>query len=164
MSIVLIGKIGSGKTTLYNKITKSNETVKPGGESVTMKVFMKQSCEGLGFKVLDTPGIGSDSKKIDHIAGVLSAIAQGPLNRIMIVTKFERTSSIFEEVKKLIPAFLKYVVMITVVITCCDNCKNKQEMEILKKAIREKLGYMQINSVLFTGDEDSAQTVCEQID
>lgn len=122
MSIVLIGKIGSGKTTLYNKITKSSETVKSGGDSVTMSVFMKQSCEGQGFKVLDTPGFGSESKKIDHIAGVLSAISQGPINRIVIVTKFDRTNSIFEEVKKNLPAFVKYTVMITVVITCWDQC------------------------------------------
>lgn len=122
MSIVLIGKIGSGKTTLYNKITKSNEKVKAGGSSVTMNVFMKNSCEGSGFKVLDTPGLGSDSSKVAHVAGILSALAEGPLNRIFIVTKFERTPTILDDVKKLITPFLNYRVMITVVVTWWDCC------------------------------------------
>ena len=31
MSIVLLGEIGSGKTTFYNKLTNSNEKTKSGG-------------------------------------------------------------------------------------------------------------------------------------
>lgn len=37
-SVVLIGETGSGNTTLFNKITNSNELTVSGGESVTRNV------------------------------------------------------------------------------------------------------------------------------
>lgn len=88
---------------------------------------MKKSSFGSGFSVLDTPGFGSDSKKIDHIAGVLSALAEGPINRIVIIAKFARTNIIMEDVKRILPAFINYRHMITVIVTCWDFCEKKEE-------------------------------------
>ena len=59
MRIVLLGYLGSGKTTLYDRITNANVNVKLGGESVTVNVFQKDSAFGSSpFTVLDTPGLG----------------------------------------------------------------------------------------------------------
>ncbi|CAD8094284.1 unnamed protein product [Paramecium primaurelia] len=163
MSIVLIGQIGSGKTTIFNKITNSQETTQAGGNSVTMSVFMKKSCEGQGFSILDTPGFGSDSNKIDHIAGVLSALSEGPINRIVILARFARTSVILEDVKRILPAFINYRHMITVIVTCWDFCE-KEKQESNKRDIQQKLAQFKINSVMFVGKNDSSESICLQID
>ncbi|CAK72866.1 unnamed protein product (macronuclear) [Paramecium tetraurelia] len=163
MSIVLLGQIGSGKTTLYNKITLSQEKIKAGGNSVTMSVFMKKSCYGQGFSILDTPGFGSESKKLDHIAGVLSALSEGPINRIVFIVRFTRTNVIMEDVKKILPAFIKYRHMITVIVTCWDFCE-KSEEEKNKNDIQSRLASFKINSAMFVGLNDTPDSICEQID
>ncbi|CAD8201331.1 unnamed protein product [Paramecium octaurelia] len=163
MSIVLLGQIGSGKTTLYNKITLSQEKTKAGGNSVTLNVFMKKSSFGSGFKVLDTPGFGSDSQKIDHIAGVLSALSEGPVNRIAIIVKFARTDVIIEDVKKIIPALMNYRHLMTVIVTCWDYC-DKSDEATYKNDIQAKLAKYKINSTMFVGKNDASESICEQID
>jgi hypothetical protein len=51
-----------------------------------MNVFMKSAAYGrVPFSVLDTPGFGSLIKKIEHAAGIVAALSEGPLNRIIIV-------------------------------------------------------------------------------
>ena len=52
---------------------------------------MKNAAYGRApFKVLDTPGFGSSINKVDHAAGIIAALTEGPLNRIIIVVKFDR--------------------------------------------------------------------------
>lgn len=49
-NIVLLGKLGHGKTTIFNKITNATETVTSGGGSATKNVYIKKSSFGnLGF-------------------------------------------------------------------------------------------------------------------
>lgn len=105
-----------------------------GGDSATLNVFMKKSCFGKGFSVLDTPGFGSESKKIDHVAGVISALSEGPINRIVFIVRFHRTNTIIDDVKTILPAFMNYRDMITVIVTCWDFCE-KAEEETNKKDI-----------------------------
>ena len=40
--------------------------------------------------MLDTPGFGILEDKIGHAVGVLNALAEGPINRLLIVIKLER--------------------------------------------------------------------------
>lgn len=70
--------------------------------------------------MLDTPGFGCNSNKIQHVAGVLAALAEGPLNRIIILLKFDRTDTMINQLKVILPAFCRYRVMITVIVTFWD--------------------------------------------
>lgn len=101
-----------------------------------MTVFIKKSFYGKGFSVLDTPGFGSDSNKIDHVAGVLSALSEGPINRIVITARFASTNVILEDVKRILPAFINYRHMITVIVTKWDFCEIKEEQESNKRDIK----------------------------
>lgn len=89
-SVVIIGLIGTGKTTLLNKICDSKEKTKAGGFSVTRNIFLKGSAYGKGFKIADTPGFGSDQEPLIHVYSIYSAIIEGPLNKILITIRFER--------------------------------------------------------------------------
>lgn len=49
-NIVLLGKLGHGKTTVFNKITNAAELTPSGGGSATKNVYIKKSSSGnLGF-------------------------------------------------------------------------------------------------------------------
>lgn len=85
---------------------------------------MKESCEGVGFMVLDTPGFGVSKDKIKHVAGVLAALAEGPLNRILILLKNERIDLMIDALKKILPIFHRFRLMITVVVTFWDLSLN----------------------------------------
>ncbi|CAD8118835.1 unnamed protein product [Paramecium sonneborni] len=159
--IVLIGKIGSGKTTLYNKITGSNEKVQQGGRSVTLAAFQKNSIYGRGFTVLDTPGIGAQDDKMKCYGGILAALSEGPLNRIMIVENHARVDYIVKEIKERTKVFARYKPMITAVITCFDFSENPQND---KEFIINNLAKLNIRSVMFVGIKDSGISICQQID
>ncbi|CAK84528.1 unnamed protein product (macronuclear) [Paramecium tetraurelia] len=163
MSIILLGNIGTGKTTLYNKITSSQEKTYLGGTADTKSVFIKNSRFGSGFLVLDTPGFGNSENKLDHIAGVLSALSEGPINRIFILLRFQRTDWIKSNVKTILPAFMNYINMITVIITFWDYCEENKEA-YNKKEIQQMLTQLQINSVMFVGRKDTPESMCQQID
>lgn len=72
---------------------------------------------------MDTPGYGADEDKIKHVAGVLAALAEGPLNRICLIVKFERIETMMKNIRDLVPAFMNFKVMITVIVTCWDLCE-----------------------------------------
>ncbi|CAD8118442.1 unnamed protein product [Paramecium primaurelia] len=163
MSIILLGQIGSGNTTLQNKITQSNEKTFTGGDSVTMNIFKKKSCFGSGFSVLDIPSYDSYSKNVNYYVSVLSALSEGPLNRLIIVVKFNQTRIIIEDVKKILRTFYNYCSLITVIITFWDLCEIGEKQEN-KRDIEKMLGQYKINSVLFFEKNDSSEIICQQID
>jgi GTPase SAR1 family protein len=114
-----LGQIGSGKTTLYNRITGSKDET--GGESVTLNVFLGESAFGkVPFKVLATPGFGASVKKIDHVAGIMAAFTEGPVNRIILVVKLERIESMVNALKRIIAPFSRYRELITILVTHWD--------------------------------------------
>jgi Fe2+ transport system protein B len=116
-----LGQIGSGKTTIFNRITNSNEAVEAGGPSVTINVFLKPSAYGeVRFKALDTPGFGSAIKKIDHVAGIMAAFLEGPVNRIIIVAKLERLDLMQKNILPIIAPLTRYRDMITILVTHWD--------------------------------------------
>lgn len=57
---------------------------------------------------------------MEHVAGVISALAEGPISKIVIVTKYNRTNLIIKDVGLNLPAFRNYLHMITVVVTFWD--------------------------------------------
>ncbi|CAD8149836.1 unnamed protein product [Paramecium octaurelia] len=163
MSIVLLGYVGVGKTSLYNKITQSQEKTSAGGNQTTLEVFKKKSSYGAGFLVIDTPGLEPEQNKLDHVAGVLCALSEGPINRIAILIKFARTITIIEQVNRMLIPFMNYRHMITVIVTVWDYCEKKVQEETATD-IQSRLAEYQINSVMFVGKNDTSVSICQQID
>jgi GTPase SAR1 family protein len=62
--VVVIGQIGSGKTTLVNKLCKTRLPTDAGGHSATKIIWNLSSAYGNGFDVYDTPGFGNDKNKV----------------------------------------------------------------------------------------------------
>ena len=57
---------------------------------------ISESCEGAGFRILDTPGFGVVEDRLAHSIGVLAGLTEGPINRILIVVRYERIGMMIE--------------------------------------------------------------------
>ncbi|CAD8099941.1 unnamed protein product [Paramecium sonneborni] len=158
--IVLIGMIGSGRTTLFNKICKSQEKVKAGGSSSTRQSILGKSAYGHEFFVIDTPGLGSDQDKINHAIGILNAVQDQPLNKIILAVKFDNFAIMINQLLIQMKIFQRYQKMFTVFVTHFDQSKNKENDKIAIKKEVEKIG---IQSILFFQIIDNAQSICDQI-
>lgn len=75
--LVLIGTLGFGKTSLFNRLTGANIKTYVGNISDTrniMQGFSLAESAVKSFEVLDTPGLDADEDKMQHIAGILAAL------------------------------------------------------------------------------------------
>jgi putative ribosome biogenesis GTPase RsgA len=86
--VVVIGQIGSGKTTLVNKICNSELPTDNWGKSET-QIWKLSSAYGNGFDIYDTPGFGNDEKKVEHAAAIVGALTNENVSRILVVAKFD---------------------------------------------------------------------------
>ncbi|CAD8214699.1 unnamed protein product [Paramecium pentaurelia] len=161
--IVLIGFIGCGKTTLFNKICNTDCKVKQGGESVTRQVFLKESSNGQGFRVLDTPGFGSSNNKIEHAVGVLNALTEGPLNQIFLVVKWERLGLMRNYIKNMVQIFMRYRNLVTLAVTHMDTA-DKETLEKDKLEFVNAMKTFGLNSFVYFSKNDTSKQICQDID
>ncbi|CAK63694.1 unnamed protein product (macronuclear) [Paramecium tetraurelia] len=161
--VVLIGFIGCGKTTLFNKICNTDFKVKQGGQSDTRQVFLKESCHGQGFRVLDTPGFGSSIKKIEHAVGVLNALTEGPLNQIFLVVKWERLGLMRKYIKDMVLIFMRYRNLVTIAVTHMDIAE-KNTLEKDKLEFANAMKSFGLYSIVYFSIHDSKKQICFDID
>ena len=82
---ILLGKQGCGKTTLYNKVTGSEEDAGDGENSITQNIFLKVSTLGdCAFEIADNPGANGSENKRELAALLKLALTMEPLSRILI--------------------------------------------------------------------------------
>ena len=97
---MLLGEIGSGKTTFLNLVCKTNLEIGDGGGSVTKELYKRKSAYGNeGFLILDTPGTGTNKDKIMHAVSLRSALIEGPLNGIVITVKYDRDALVISKIR-----------------------------------------------------------------
>lgn len=119
--VVLFGSIGNGKTTLFNKLTDSNEPVSTFGPSCT-RLMTKKYDVSKRFFVIDTPGFGNVDAPLTHMAGILAALKQGPIRRIFLVVEAQnREPNLLEEITKIALPFLRYMNLTTIIVTKLDS-------------------------------------------
>ena len=44
----------------------------------------------MGFLLTDTPGVGSTENTFNHAVGILAALTDGPIDRILLVIKYHK--------------------------------------------------------------------------
>jgi hypothetical protein len=70
---------------------------------------------------LDTPGLESLSNVIVHVAAILAALSEGPLHRIILVVKYERTDIMIRYIRSFLKTFARYKKIVTVAVTHIDT-------------------------------------------
>jgi hypothetical protein len=88
-SMVFVGPQGSGKTSLNNRITLSDETTGVDLRSVTRKKKIRQACgPAAALKCVDTPGTADSGMPIDDAFELRSALIHGTVSQVNVVVPY----------------------------------------------------------------------------
>ncbi|KAM3131515.1 hypothetical protein pb186bvf_016445 [Paramecium bursaria] len=164
LTCVLIGELGVGKTSVFNKICGTQELADSNLKSNTLKIAQSRSIEGYGFNLIDSPGIGAYSSAFVHAIGILAALTDGPINQILLVVKYKKRIDILrQQIEESITIIKQYYQITTIIITHWDQCE--QQQKIYKSKAKEMIGdKFKIYSVIFSFKEISSLKLCTSID
>ena len=84
--VVLLGAVGSGKSTIVEKVTGEDRIALNAGASVTRRSNPVWSVGG-EFIISDTPGSNSINDKFEHNVWIATAFNFKPVSKIFIVVK-----------------------------------------------------------------------------
>jgi GTPase Era involved in 16S rRNA processing len=156
--VVVIGQIGSGKTTLVNKLCNSKLPTEAGGKSATQSIWSVGSAYGNGFDVYDTPGFGTDENKVQHAAAIVGALTNEKVTRILVVVKFERNALMKASLEVSLNPVKRYFELVTIVVTHWDMSNNNdRDTRELTDDILPKFG---IKSYLLSGKMITGESLC----
>ncbi|EAS06486.1 signal recognition particle receptor beta subunit (macronuclear) [Tetrahymena thermophila SB210] len=162
---VLVGCVGTGKTTFFNKVTNQKQQTSDGLSSITRNSFSSNSAYGCNFKIIDTPGTQAEENKLNHALGIRSALIEGPINRIFLLVKFERVGAMQKNISELLFTLSEWKNLITIVITHWDKEDtefNRQTFLQAKKNIQENDSDLQ-DSFIFVGKDSNPSHLCQAI-
>jgi len=100
MSLVLLGKVGHGKTMILNKVCATSFESSGGAQSCTRSVQHGTTTK-LGLTLLDTPGFYSSDDVAGHIDEQRKALEEKDIGGIYAVVKFGSESEIAEVVNRM---------------------------------------------------------------
>ncbi len=157
--IVLLGDVGTGKSTLTEKLTGEEGRSSDASESFTniMEVFWVPDGSLI---VSDTPGSNALKDKLDHNVEIAAALNYRPVSRIFIVVKAEtRIDNVVDNVRKYADRFLELPMdVVAVLVTHMDMVEWKEEEFTAR--IDEELG---IDTVVFSSISTTGETLLQSI-
>ncbi|XP_068751447.1 uncharacterized protein [Montipora capricornis] len=105
--IVLLGDVGTGKSTILEKLTGEKGRSSDATESFTRTSDVFWAPDG-SLIVADTPGSNALKEKLEHNVEIASALNFAPVSRIFIVVKAEtRIDSVVDNARKYADRFLQ---------------------------------------------------------
>ena len=161
---VLVGCVGTGKTTVFNLITNRKHETSDGGKSVTRTVFSSPSGFGEKFSIMDTPGTLADEDKLAHAINLRMALIERPLSRIFLFIKFERHGAMVKNLEEQLFFLQEWKFLITVIVTHWDKevfPANIAEYEMVKKKLMDNNDI--VNSFIFIGIKANPISACNAI-
>ncbi|XP_068698368.1 uncharacterized protein [Montipora foliosa] len=144
--VVLLGDVGTGKSTLVEKLTGEKGRSLDANESFTSTSEVFWVPDG-SFIVADTPGSNSLKDKLDHNVEISGALNLRPVSRILIVVKAEtRIDSVVDNARKYADRFLELPMdVVGVLVTHMDMVKWTEED--FTPLIEDELG---IDTIVFS--------------
>lgn len=135
---VLIGRMGTGKTTLINKICGLNHPA-GAGVSYTDRLYSNRVSVGdYPFTLIDTPGAASTDENYKHSLLQFHALTATPINAILMMVKYDcRHSYVREHLDDLLKLVPEYVKKVVVVISHWDHVTDQdREFEELWESVK----------------------------
>ncbi len=107
---IVLGKMGRGKTALFNLLCKQNFESSHSGGSVTQHLCKKPvAVGGYKFDLVDTAGLRTQTDVHKHAYLIMTALNELSFNTIFLVLKYhERCDEIFQELSEVIDPVEKY--------------------------------------------------------
>ena len=158
-NIVLFGSVGTGKTTLLNRLCNTNFSVKDKGYSCTRKVQHGYS-KRFDMVIFDFPGLNAVEDPVGHLKTQLISLSNMPIRMICLVVQYSSRNDDYErELSQLISVFYKYINNITIIVTKSESANEiiKNDIEFLFK---ERFN---VKNVLFTTYDKNFYILCEEL-
>ena len=157
--VVLLGDVGTGKSTLLEKLTEQRGKSSQANESFTRSSEVFWAPDGR-LIVADTPGSNALKDTLEHNVQIAGALNYRPVSRIFIVVKAEtRIDSVVDNVRKYADRFLELPMdVVGVVVTHMDTV-DWTEKDFAPR-IEHDLG---IDSVVFSSMTTNRETLQNNI-
>ena len=98
--VVLVGDVGTGKSTIVEKVTNEVNLASNGDTSVTKEANMFFSIDG-SLLIGDTPGSNALEDKLGHNMWIAGALSFRPVSKMFILVKAEtRLDSVVDNIRK----------------------------------------------------------------
>ena len=106
--VVLIGDVGTGKSTIVEKVSNVTNLASDGDTSVTKSSTVFWSIDG-SLLIADTPGSNAIEDKLKHNLGIAVAINYLPVSKMFILVKAEtRLDSVVDNIRKYSDRFVEF--------------------------------------------------------
>ncbi|XP_068751442.1 uncharacterized protein [Montipora capricornis] len=157
--VVLLGDVGTGKSTLVEKLTGIKGRSSDANESFTQT--FKPFCVPDGSLVVaDTPGGNALKDKLDHNLEIARALNFRPVSRIFIVVKAEtRIDSVVDNARKYADRFVELPMDVVGVLVTHMDMVDWTEKEFIPP-IEDELG---IDTVVFSWITTNHETLRKNI-
>ena len=157
--VVLLGDVGTGKSTLLEKLTEEKRKSSQANESFTRTSEVFWSPDGR-LIVADTPGSNALKGTLEHNVEIACALNFRPVSRIFIVVKAEtRIDSVVDNVRKYADRFLELPMDVVGVLVTHMDTVDWTEKNFTPR-IEDDLG---IDSVVFSSMTTNRKTLQKNI-
>lgn len=157
--VVLLGDVGTGKSTLLEKLTEQKGKSSQANESFTRTSQVFWAPDGR-LIVADTPGSNALKDTLDHNVQIAGALNFRPVSRIFIVVKAEtRIDTVVDNVRKYADRFLELPMDVVGVLVTHMDTVDWTEKDFTPR-IEDDLG---IDSVVFSSMTTNSETLQKNI-
>ena len=158
-NIILFGEVGSGKTTLINKLCGVNLLTKDGGFSCTRDVqFATTSDNNL---IIDFPGLSAAEEVVKHLKVQKSTLSIIPVRIICFILKYERYDLIQKKAFQMYKIFFEHKENICIIITFSEKLSLTQKEEI--KFIFKSKFQIPNKNVIFSSQNTTSSELLKNI-
>jgi len=121
LSVVLVGNVGTGKSSLVEKVTLQKGLSFSGATSFTQESRFFLSPDGR-LRVIDTPGVNARTEPLQHNMWVAHALGFKPVSMIGLVVKADRRIDNFiGEAEEFAMNFSEFMDVLCIIVTHMDT-------------------------------------------
>ena len=159
-NIIFFGSVGTGKTTLLNKICGVDYEARDAAFSVTREVQYAISLK-YNLICLDFPGLNSSVDVVAHLKAQKNALSVIPTRMICFVVRYtSRYDDIIKGVSQMLMIFREYRKNICLIITNSENTNIKIQSEI-EQIFKKKFG---IDKIIFSKLTTDGLELCDKLE
>ncbi|EAS06487.2 50S ribosome-binding GTPase (macronuclear) [Tetrahymena thermophila SB210] len=162
---ILIGSVGTGKTTLFNKLVNKNQIDQDIEFSEATHCIYGQFANQKKFRIIDSLGSCDENTKSMNALSLKLAQIEGTINRIFLLIKYERLGPMQNKFSEQIYYLQDWKKFITVVITHWDRedtPENRKSYENIKAMLTDNDPDSDLQyPFIFVGKESNNQQLQE---
>ncbi|CAF0960755.1 unnamed protein product [Didymodactylos carnosus] len=157
---ILVGRTGTGKTTLANKLCGTGHSAGAGSGSITRNLFLNDvKCGENAFSLIDTPGTNSSIETYKHAYLLRHALTTVSINTIFIIIKYEsRFDTMVQNYLGVEEPVYNYGHKVVVMISHWDHSRDpRNDFSEIKRLFENECPYLS-NIICYSEYSSNAET------